>query len=837
MLDLTLCATPAAGLGDAEGRLSPAEVDGVKGSAVTVACGKAHAIVATESGEVWGWGAGPQNGSGQCSDVHVPLMVGGGLLEKGGEIAISVACGQKHSVALTIRGRVWCWGRGEGYALGNISLQDELLPRVVGGIVKKAVILHISCGGTRTAALARGGTLMMWGGVLAISEKSVKATTHAFNRIKLPDGGGVYTSKEESTLGLLRKEAKEKQKTVHESMPNDLLAAALEAGLSPGVLNSMRHQLILGSSEALSLLPSSLSSVSSQVEKLVDSLGGLDARNPPVSHPRSTGEALVRVQLAIESAAKSHAAVKDYLSRPVQTAELVIKQILRDAGEAAVARATGVRVPRADVPAPIRAPPAPAHVPAAAPASSSRTDDVGSKGKDSAQGGGRARVQDVASAASFGGMQPLGDWGGETHGGWQGDLGMWGGGMGGQDDRKKEELPVGAEPQSLDYLKDEVVNVALGEGCSFVICNKVDALRGHLPRVGIYVKAAIRSKGRKEEEKARKEAKSHRSGKKSKRNDAGRAAVSATSSIRSEGAPQLPRGSINDGGIGSKEETGAEAAHEAGSGVVEAGHVVEGETSNKQKQQQPGETVPSNEDRDARAHGRIGASDSTASSSSAPYGGNVDDIVGDVAEVPFGAAAGRGGQATEFATRKGTAGLVEERSSGSGVTTTSRNASGQGLETRQAPRKTADVCGWLLIHEVVAGLDIGRSVLSLVGKASTAVMKMKWERRWGILLGNTLSVYEGPEDVMPLYSTILDGYQAVLCSKKKYWSNHLGERVPKVGSLQPIYQFFQATCCSPYTCRRSRARALPLHCVRAIGKNCTGKVFAIEHVCFSSILK
>jgi hypothetical protein len=798
------------------GRLSPAQVDGVKGSAVTVACGKAHAIVATESGEVWGWGAGPQNGSGQRSDVHVPLMVGGGLLEKGGEIAISVACGQKHSVALTIRGRVWCWGRGEGYALGNISLQDELLPRAVGGIVKKAVILHISCGGTRTAALARGGTLMMWGGVLAISEKSVNATTHLFNRIKLPDGGGVYTSKEESTLQTLRREAKEKQATVHEAMPTDLLAAALEAGLPPGKLNSMRHQLILGSSEALSLLPSSLSPVSSQVGKLVESLGGLDARNPPMSHPRSTGEALVRVQLAIESVAKSHAAVKDYLSRPVQTAELVIKQILRDAGDAAVARATGVRVPRADAPAPIRAPPAPpAHVPAAAPASWGRTDDAGSKGKVSAQEGGAAREQGVASAAFFGGMQPLGDGGGGMNGGWQGDLGMWGGGMGGRGDRKEEELPLGAEPQSLDYLQDEVVNVALGEGCSFVICNKVDALRGHLPRVGIYVKASIRSKGRKEEDKVRKEAKSLRNGRKSKRSDAGRAAVSATSSIRGEGAPQLPRGSINDGDIGGQGETGVEAAPETGCGGVEAGHVVEGDTSKRQQpqQQQPDEIVPSNEDSGARAPCRVDATDSTASSSSAPYGGNVDgredDAVGDVAEVPFGAAAGGGGQDTGFATQKGTAGLVEERSSGSGVTTTSRNVSGQGSETRQAPRKTADVCGWLLIHEVVAGLDIGRSVLSLVGKASTAVMKMKWERRWGILLGNTLSVYEGPEDVMPLYSTILDGYQAVLCSKKKYWSNHLGERVPKVGSLQPIYHFLPATCCSSYTSRRSRARALP----------------------------
>ena len=94
-----------------------------------MAAGDNFSIVCTENGEVWTWGegSGGKLGHGDQKDQREPVLVTGinpssppfstsypsllmitvGL--KGKHI-IQVAAGEKHSVALSKEGEVYCWG-------------------------------------------------------------------------------------------------------------------------------------------------------------------------------------------------------------------------------------------------------------------------------------------------------------------------------------------------------------------------------------------------------------------------------------------------------------------------------------------------------------------------------------------------------------------------------------------------------------------------------------------------------------------------------------------------------------------------------------------------------
>ena len=83
------------------------------------ACGKRHTLALTADGAVYSWGYG---GDGQLGHGDLQLhTLPAQIKALQGEHVIAIACGDKHSAALTSNGDVFMWGDG---SLGQLGLGD-----------------------------------------------------------------------------------------------------------------------------------------------------------------------------------------------------------------------------------------------------------------------------------------------------------------------------------------------------------------------------------------------------------------------------------------------------------------------------------------------------------------------------------------------------------------------------------------------------------------------------------------------------------------------------------------------------------------------------------------
>ncbi|KAL2629156.1 hypothetical protein R1flu_013842 [Riccia fluitans] len=125
-----------------------------------VACGAAHTIALTGSGDVYTFGQGGFGalGHGSREDVITPQLV-----EKlWGLGIVQVACGENHSAALSADGQVFTWGRGKYGQLGNGTVDSEFRPVAVTALSDQ-MIVQIICGGDHTMAVNSEGELFAWG--------------------------------------------------------------------------------------------------------------------------------------------------------------------------------------------------------------------------------------------------------------------------------------------------------------------------------------------------------------------------------------------------------------------------------------------------------------------------------------------------------------------------------------------------------------------------------------------------------------------------------------------------------------------------------------------------
>ncbi|KAJ7565806.1 hypothetical protein O6H91_02G076100 [Diphasiastrum complanatum] len=125
-----------------------------------VAAGGTHSVVLTEEGRVWTWGQPwPPgdiimiNGSKQIS---TPVRVQG--LEK----VRVVAAGAFHNLALLEPGNVWAWGNNEYGQLGTGDTQPRASPIPVRGLTG-LVLEDIAAGGWHSMALTVDGQVYAWG--------------------------------------------------------------------------------------------------------------------------------------------------------------------------------------------------------------------------------------------------------------------------------------------------------------------------------------------------------------------------------------------------------------------------------------------------------------------------------------------------------------------------------------------------------------------------------------------------------------------------------------------------------------------------------------------------
>ncbi len=99
------------------------EVAALSGKTIAlVAGGWRHTIAADSTGSLyaWGWNKFGQLGLGDTEDRCSPTLVAG----LAGQAVKLLACGWRHTVAVTQAGTVYSWGRGVNGQLGHGDEQD-----------------------------------------------------------------------------------------------------------------------------------------------------------------------------------------------------------------------------------------------------------------------------------------------------------------------------------------------------------------------------------------------------------------------------------------------------------------------------------------------------------------------------------------------------------------------------------------------------------------------------------------------------------------------------------------------------------------------------------------
>jgi len=129
----------------------------------TVACGSSHTLAVGGSGHVYSWGSGAfgklghGETDGEYSDVRIPRQV-----EFKRKRIARVSCGPDHSAAVSEGGEVLTWGAGSYGNLGHGDNNDEVRPRLVETLLGKACI-SVACGSKHTLALTAAGAVFAWG--------------------------------------------------------------------------------------------------------------------------------------------------------------------------------------------------------------------------------------------------------------------------------------------------------------------------------------------------------------------------------------------------------------------------------------------------------------------------------------------------------------------------------------------------------------------------------------------------------------------------------------------------------------------------------------------------
>ncbi|KAF3508820.1 hypothetical protein F2Q69_00004960 [Brassica cretica] len=149
------------GLGDTEDSLVPQKIRAFEGIRIKmVAAGAEHTAAVTEDGDLYGWGWGRYGnlGLGDRNDRLVPERV----TSASGEKMSMVACGWRHTIAVSYSGALYTYGWSKYGQLGHGDLEDHLVPHKLEAL-SNSVISQISGGWRHTMALTSDGKLYGWG--------------------------------------------------------------------------------------------------------------------------------------------------------------------------------------------------------------------------------------------------------------------------------------------------------------------------------------------------------------------------------------------------------------------------------------------------------------------------------------------------------------------------------------------------------------------------------------------------------------------------------------------------------------------------------------------------
>ncbi|KAH7278303.1 hypothetical protein KP509_38G035100 [Ceratopteris richardii] len=149
------------GLGHTEDCLIPCTIQAFQGISVKmIAAGAEHTAAVSENGKLYGWGWGRYGnlGLGDRKDRLVP----GEVASIPGEHMNLVACGWRHTIAVSDSGMLYTFGWSKYGQLGHGDHEDHLVPHHV-AYLKSHRIVQVSGGWRHTMALDDQGNLHGWG--------------------------------------------------------------------------------------------------------------------------------------------------------------------------------------------------------------------------------------------------------------------------------------------------------------------------------------------------------------------------------------------------------------------------------------------------------------------------------------------------------------------------------------------------------------------------------------------------------------------------------------------------------------------------------------------------
>nr|XP_031849691.1 probable E3 ubiquitin-protein ligase HERC4 isoform X1 [Nomia melanderi] len=127
-----------------------------------VACGAHHTLAINEWGQLFSWGSNVKGQLGLNSETIMectPRIV----KALGTSVIVQVACGMKHTIALTNNGELYSWGCNKEGQLGlDADVKNELKPKLVNSL-EGIPIVHIACGGYHSIAISKSGSVFAWG--------------------------------------------------------------------------------------------------------------------------------------------------------------------------------------------------------------------------------------------------------------------------------------------------------------------------------------------------------------------------------------------------------------------------------------------------------------------------------------------------------------------------------------------------------------------------------------------------------------------------------------------------------------------------------------------------
>lgn len=151
------------GLGDLKPRREPTLLDYFRDNPVIdICCGGQHSGVICENNDVFFWG---DSSSGQCGSGDIKLVNQPSRVKfethfaaqqekynkKKEPVIIQIACGDSHSLALSIQGEVWSWGTGCQLGHG-VDTDRVTLPKLIEILIGKNVTA-VACGAYHSLAV------------------------------------------------------------------------------------------------------------------------------------------------------------------------------------------------------------------------------------------------------------------------------------------------------------------------------------------------------------------------------------------------------------------------------------------------------------------------------------------------------------------------------------------------------------------------------------------------------------------------------------------------------------------------------------------------------------